>query len=102
MARGKNMCGIALSASYPKGAKSVGPSPPSPGPSPTPPSPTPPAPKTHYGDPKDGCMSDEQEVTIQGVQGDFCTPKCGFFKPCPKDIPAGCVPLRGPQGRLPV
>merc|ERR1711985_147239 len=31
----------------------------------------------------------ELEVTIQGVSGDFCTPKCGFFKPCPTDVPAG-------------
>ena len=86
MVRGKNMCGIAMSASYPTGAKAAGPSPPSP-PGPTPPSP--PAGKTHYGDPKDGCMSDETEITIQGVTGDFCTPKCGFFKPCPTDVPSG-------------
>jgi len=91
MARGKDMCGISQSASYPKGAKAVGPSPPSPSPTPPSPGPSPPgpSPKTHYGDPKDGCMSDEQEVSIQGVQGDFCTPKCGFFKPCPSDTPAG-------------
>merc|ERR1712060_1040293 len=44
MVRGKNMCGIAMSASYPKGAKMVGPSPPSP--SPSPPSPS----TTHYGE----------------------------------------------------
>ena len=43
----------------------------------------------HYGDPKDGCMSDETEITIQGVQGDFCTPKCSLFKACPTDVPAG-------------
>ena len=86
MVRGKNMCGIAMSASYPTGAKAAGPSPPSP-PGPTPPSP--PAGKTHYGDPKDGCMSDETEITIQGVTGDFCTPKCSLFKACPTDVPAG-------------
>jgi len=89
MVRGKDMCGLAQSASYPTGAKAVGPSPP--GPSPTPPSPTPPSPPstTHYEDPKGGCMSDEIEITIQGVTGDFCTPKCGLFKPCPTDVPAG-------------
>lgn len=92
MARGKNMCGIAKQPSYPKGASiSAGPTPPSP--TPTPPSPpappTPPASKTHYGDPKDGCLSDEVEVTIQGVSGDFCTPKCSLFKPCPTDKPDG-------------
>ena len=59
-------------------------------PPPTPPTPpTPPAGKSHYGDPKDGCMSDETEITIQGVQGDFCTPKCSLFKACPTDVPAG-------------
>jgi C1A family cysteine protease len=87
MVRGKNMCGVAQQPSYPKGAKPAGPTPPSPpGPSPTPPSP--PA-TTHYEDPKGGCRSDEIEITIQGVTGDFCTPKCGLFKPCPTDVPAG-------------
>ena len=89
MVRGKDQCGISQSASYPTGAKAVGPAPPSPSPSPTPPSPTPPAGKTHYGDPSVGCLSDEIEITIQGVTGDFCTPKCGFFKPCPSDVPTG-------------
>ena len=28
---------------------------------------------THYGDPKNGCLSDEQAIQIQGVTGDFCT-----------------------------
>jgi len=89
MVRGKNMCGVASQASYPKGATKAGPSPPSP--SPTPPSPTPPSPpaKSHYEDPKDGCQTDEIEVTIQGVSGDFCTPKCNLFKPCPTDVPSG-------------
>jgi len=89
MVRGKNMCGIALSASYPTGAKAVGPSPPSPGPSPSPPSPTPPAPSTHYEDPSGGCQTDEIEITVQGIQGDMCSPKCGFFKRCPTDVPSG-------------
>jgi C1A family cysteine protease len=90
MVRGKDMCGISESASYPTGASAVGPSPPgpSPGPSPTPTPPSPPA-ASHYEDPKDGCQSDEMEITIQGVTGDFCTPACGFFKPCPKDVPEG-------------
>jgi C1A family cysteine protease len=83
MVRGKNMCGLAQQASYPKGAKAAGPSPP-----PTPP--TPPTPSTsHYEDPKGGCQTDEIEVTITGVSGDFCTPKCSLFKPCPKDVPTG-------------
>jgi len=90
MVRNKDQCGISQSASYPTGAKSVGPSPPSPSPTPPSPGPSPPSPsKTHYGDPKNGCLSDEMEVTIQGVAGDFCTPKCGFFKHCPTDVPTG-------------
>jgi len=46
---------------------------------------------SHYEDPKDGCQSDEQAIQIQGVQGDFCTPKCtGIFKTkCPTDVPDG-------------
>merc|ERR1711904_629531 len=47
---------------------------------------------SHYEDPKpDGCQSDEVAIQIQGVKGDFCTPKCtGIFKTkCPTDVPAG-------------
>jgi len=43
----------------------------------------------HYGDPKDGCESDEQAVQIQGLAGDFCSPKCQLFGKCPTDIPTG-------------
>jgi len=50
--------------------------------------PSPPA-TTHYEDPKGGCQSDEVEVSIQGIGGDFCSPKCSFFKKCPTDIPTG-------------
>lgn len=90
MVRGKNMCGLAQQASYPTGAKIVGPSPPSPTPTPpSPPSPPAPAPSTHYGDPANGCLTDEAEVSIQGVSGDFCTPSCSLFKSCPTDIPEG-------------
>jgi len=86
MVRGKNMCGLANQASYPKGATAAGPSPPTPpGPSPTPPTPS----TSHYEDPKGGCQSDEIEVTIQGVAGDMCTPTCSLFHPCPTDVPTG-------------
>ena len=85
MVRGKNMCGVASQASYPTGAKASGPAPPSPPTPPTPPAPT----HTHYGDPKAGCLTDEIEISIQGVTGDFCTPKCGLFSPCPTDKPTG-------------
>merc|ERR1711918_319698 len=47
---------------------------------------------THYEDPKpNGCLSDEQAIQIQGVSGDFCTPKCtGILKmSCPQDLPDG-------------
>ena len=52
---------------------------------PTPPTPT----HSHYEDPKGGCRTDEVEVTISGVSGDFCTPKCSLFSPCPTDVPSG-------------
>merc|ERR1711998_639355 len=63
---------------------------PSPGPTPTP-TPTPPAPpsgKTHYGNPADGCMSDEQSVKVQGLTGSFCSPDCASAS-CPTDVPSG-------------
>merc|ERR1712232_1502347 len=72
MVRGKNMCGLAMSASYPKGAKIIGPTPPTP---PSPPSPPSPSPSTHYVDPKTGCLSDEVEVSVQGISGDMCSAK---------------------------
>jgi len=80
MVRDKNMCGIAMQPSYPTGAKPM---------APKPPSPPGPAPKTHYGDPKEGCLSDELEITIQGITGDFCSPMCSNTKECPVDVPSG-------------
>merc|ERR1719473_1020084 len=73
MVQGKNMCGIADSASYPTGAKKMGPGPkPGPGPSPGPgPAPGPSPTGTHYGDPKNGCLADEEAVQVQGVAGGF-------------------------------
>merc|ERR1712072_218452 len=41
----------------------------------------------HYGDPKTGCESDEQAVQVQGVAGDFCSPKCSGTS-CPSDKPS--------------
>merc|ERR1711968_272601 len=44
---------------------------------------------SHYEDPKpNGCRSDEQAIQIQGVTGDFCTPKCSGMT-CPSDVPSG-------------
>mmetsp|Transcript_99300 Transcript_99300/g.156560 ORF Transcript_99300/g.156560 Transcript_99300/m.156560 type:complete len:480 (-) Transcript_99300:247-1686(-) len=94
LARGKNMCGIAQQPSYPTGVKaatpgpSPGPSPPSPPAPPAPPSPPSPS-TTHYEDPKDGCQSDEVDITIQGVSGGVCAPSCSLFKRCPTDVPEG-------------
>jgi len=44
----------------------------------------------HYGNPSGGCMSDEQDVQVQGLTGDFCSPQCvGTVNPtCPTDVPA--------------
>jgi C1A family cysteine protease len=96
--RGDNICGISQQPSYPTGAKKAGsgptpspsPSPPSPSPSPTPPGP---AGKTHYGDPNIGaCESDEVNITITGITGAVCSPKCtGFIikTKCPSDVPEG-------------
>jgi C1A family cysteine protease len=98
MARGKNMCGISQSASYPTGATAAtpGPSPgPSPGPAPGPspgPSPGPgPAPgSTHYGDPYvAACETGEVNITITNVTGAFCSPKCTLGIFCPSDVPSG-------------
>ena len=46
---------------------------------------------SHYEDPGTSgtCQSGEEAVQIQGVKGGFCSPKCGLFTPCPKDVPAG-------------
>merc|ERR1712060_446132 len=48
---------------------------------------------THYADPKTGCLSDEVEVSVQGISGDMCSAKCGIFKPCPTDIPTGVTAM---------
>jgi len=87
MIRDKDCCGIASQPSYPTGVSgdAPGPSPsPTPGPSP---SPTPSG-KTHYGDPANGCESDEQAVQVQGISGDFCSPPCSNGS-CPTDVPSG-------------
>merc|ERR1719424_397540 len=81
-------CGIASQPSYPVAGKgpAPGPTPPTPpGPAPPPPSPSPPAPAGGpYEDPNSGpCATGEEAVQITGVQGSFCSPKCGLFKKCP-------------------
>merc|ERR1740139_1727089 len=81
MSRGHNTCGIASQASYATGAKAA---PPGPAPGPSPP---PPPAGTHYGDPSQGCLPDEQAVSVQGFDGDFCSPEC-TDSDCPSDVPA--------------
>merc|ERR1711988_127304 len=79
-----------MQASYPVigDSPAPGPSPPTPTPTPTPtPSPSPSG-KTHYGNPADGCMPDEQSVKVQGITGDFCSPDCASAS-CPTDVPSG-------------
>merc|ERR1712087_757015 len=89
MVRNKNQCGIAQQPSYPTGAKAAGPSPPSPPAPPSPPSPPSPSPSgKHYEDPKDGCSSDEVDITIQGITGAICAPACSGST-CPTDVPSG-------------
>eukprot|EP00913_Durusdinium_trenchii_P012276 g11527.t1 len=44
---------------------------------------------SHYGNPKTGCESDEQAVRVQGLSGDFCSPKCSSSGSCPSDVPKG-------------
>ena len=44
---------------------------------------------SHYEDPKpSGCQSDELAIQIQGISGDFCSPKCSGTT-CPSDVPSG-------------
>jgi photosystem II stability/assembly factor-like uncharacterized protein len=88
---------------YPDGSPTPPPTPPPPTPAPptpavptppTPPTPAPPTPQpglTHYGNPNNGCRSDEQyEETAP--KGGICSPKCtkkGLKETCPTDLPAG-------------
>ena len=36
-----------------------------------------------------GNESDEQVVKVQGLSGDFCSPKCDSTGSCPSDVPWG-------------
>ena len=39
-----------------------------------------------YGNPRTGsCLPNEMKVQIQGIEGTFCSPKCGSNAPCPAD-----------------
>ncbi len=60
-------------------------------------------PKTgHYGPPSDGCQADELAIQLNGVTGDFCSPKCVQGQ-CPNDLPNGATAqpycaLKDPSG----
>lgn len=44
----------------------------------------------HYEDPLDGsCGAEELNVTVTGIAGSFCSPKCTLGAICPKDVPTG-------------
>jgi hypothetical protein len=38
---------------------------------------------TPYGDPAGGCMADENEISLQGVEGAICAPMCSEDADCP-------------------
>merc|ERR1712186_128786 len=82
---GSGECGLLSQASYPVVSGS-GPPPPSPPAPPAPPSPPSPSGSTHYEKPP--CRSDEVDVSIQGFDGETCTPKC-TSNACPTDVPEG-------------
>jgi hypothetical protein len=47
---------------------------------------------SHYGDPYDGCLSDEIAIRVQGASGAsgaMCSPMCNAGA-CPSDVPTGC------------
>jgi len=72
----QGQCGIAHQPSYPTMSGPPPPAPPTPPTPPTPPpTPSPPAPAgSLYEAPP--CQSSEQAVQVQGLSGNFCSPKC--------------------------
>jgi len=45
--------------------------------------------KWNYGDPQTGCQSTEQNVSVTGLTGDFCSPPCDSSNNCPTTYPPG-------------
>merc|ERR1739845_337451 len=43
--------------------------------------------KKHYGNPQNGCRSDEMPAQIMGMTGDVCMPRCSSTGSCPTDLP---------------
>ncbi|GAB5362471.1 hypothetical protein AAMO2058_000799600 [Amorphochlora amoebiformis] len=50
-----------------------------------------------YGDPRDGCLYEEEIMQIDTVMGDYCAPSCSN-DPCPENLPQGVK--AGPQCAL--
>jgi hypothetical protein len=44
---------------------------------------------THYGNPSQGCLTDELPIRIQGLNGAMCTSDCTKTS-CPTDLPESC------------
>merc|ERR1711976_345626 len=44
--------------------------------------------QTHYGNPQNGCLSDEIAARLSGVNGDACFPQA-TNNSCPTDVPSG-------------
>jgi hypothetical protein len=42
---------------------------------------------THYGDPKNGCKSDEEDISVDGIKGHVCSFGRCHKEPCPTDVP---------------
>jgi len=49
--------------------------------------------KCSYDDPfqASGCKAGEMNITVQGVSGSFCSPKCDAAGECPTDVCPGTV-----------
>jgi len=54
---------------------------------------TPMGPSCNFDDPfqKAGCKAGEVNITVQGVSGSFCSPKCDASGACPTDVCPGTV-----------
>ena len=51
--------------------------------------------RTHYGDPSNGCISNEHAFTsfTEGIDGEVCAPPCDSHGACPKDVPTGVTAI---------
>jgi len=77
---------VPVPAPTPVPPPSPSPHPFSPIPHPTPPVPTPVPSSSHYG--RSPCLSDERQITINGLSGYACSSVCTYSN-CPGDMPEG-------------